>query len=121
MQTYKLLVCGGRDYSDTARLTEVLDRVRLHLGAIELIIIHGGCPTGADAMADKWAEDRGVERIVFLADWKNQGRAAGPIRNQKMLDDGAPDGVIAFPGGRGTADMMKRATKLNLPRAEVKD
>ncbi|MEM9912925.1 MAG: hypothetical protein AAF922_19365 [Pseudomonadota bacterium] len=37
------------------------------------------------------------------------GRAAGPIRNKEMLDEGCPDLVVAFPGGRGTANMVKQA------------
>ena len=39
------------------------------------------------------------------------GYRAGPIRNQEMLDKGKPDLVIAFPGGKGTADMVGRALR----------
>ena len=46
---------------------------------------------------------------LFPADWKVRGRAAGHIRNQQMLDEGRPHLVVAFPGGRGTADMVRRA------------
>jgi hypothetical protein len=42
-------------------------------------------------------------------DWKTHGKAGGPIRNQMMLDDYKPQVVIAFPGGSGTADMVRRA------------
>jgi hypothetical protein len=34
---------------------------------------------------------------------------AGPIRKQQMLDEGKPDLVVAFPGGRGTAHMVRIA------------
>jgi hypothetical protein len=44
-----------------------------------------------------------------MADWNTHGRAAGPIRNQRMLDEVKPELVVAFPGGRGTADMVRRA------------
>jgi predicted Rossmann-fold nucleotide-binding protein len=47
------------------------------------------------------------------------GLAAGPIRNQQMIDEGKPDLVIAFPGGAGTHDMMARATKANLQQIWV--
>jgi hypothetical protein len=71
-------------------------------------IIHGGA-RGADSMAGEFANETGIEEIVFPADWKMYGRRAGPIRNQQMLDEGKPDLVVAFPGGRGTADMVGRA------------
>jgi hypothetical protein len=52
---------------------------------------------------------------VYVAQWKKHGRAAGPIRNQRMLDKGKPDLVVAFPGGRGTADMIRRAERAGVP------
>jgi hypothetical protein len=68
-----------------------------------------GDARGADRMAGEWACRRGIENIKFRAEWEKLGRKAGPIRNQSMLDEGRPDVVVAFPGGRGTADMMMRA------------
>jgi len=44
-----------------------------------------------------------------MANWAELGRKAGPIRNQQMLDEGKPNLVVAFPGGRGTADIVRRA------------
>lgn len=46
---------------------------------------------------------------TFRANSRKHGRAAGPIRNQQMLDEGKPHLVVAFPGGTGTADMVRRA------------
>jgi hypothetical protein len=60
-------------------------------------------------MAGEWACRRGIENIKFHAEWEKLGRKAGPLRNQLMLDEGRPDVVVAFPGGRGTEDMMMRA------------
>lgn len=51
---------------------------------------------------------RGITVEPHPADWKRHGRAAGPIRNQKMLEE-KPEMVVAFPGGKGTADMVKKA------------
>lgn len=70
-------------------------------------IVHG-CAPGADTLADEWAAANCVRVDQFPAAWKTLGPAAGPIRNQQMVDAGA-DGVIAFPGGRGTADCVRRA------------
>ncbi|RSV15667.1 DUF2493 domain-containing protein [Sphingomonas sp. ABOLF] len=106
----RVLVCGGRDFVDTRALYHLLDRVELEHPVACII---SGCAPGADSQAIGWAyDDRhhptvAVER--FPADWRKHGRAAGPLRNQRMLDEGKPDLVVAFPGGRGTADMVRRA------------
>ncbi len=102
----RILVCGGRDYGDWAYLCSWLDQ--LHYGVEPVTeVIHGGA-TGADMLAGKWARYRGVKETPMPANWRLYGRAAGPLRNQRMLERG-PDRVIAFPGGRGTADMTRQA------------
>lgn len=102
----RVLVCGGRDFSDCGLLFDTLDA----LAKTEMIdcIIEGDA-RGADRIAGAWAKRRRVDLRLYPADWKTHGKAAGPIRNQRMIDDGRPDLVIAFPGGRGTADMVRRA------------
>lgn len=82
------------------------------------LVIHGGAQ-GADRIAREWCICRKVECRGYAADWKRHGRAAGPIRNQRMLDDGKPDLVIAFPGGRGTADMVRRAIATGIRAIEI--
>jgi hypothetical protein len=57
-------------------------------------------------LAGAWAA---IEVEVYRADWAKHGRSAGPIRNQRMLSDGKPDKVMAFPGGRGTRGMIALA------------
>ena len=81
-------------------------------------VIHGGA-TGADSLASEWAEAGGVVVEVYPADWRSHGRAAGPIRNQEMLEKAGPAFLVAFPGGRGTADMIRRAKKARIPVAEI--
>lgn len=108
----KVLVCGGRDYTDRYHVDNVLDAVLWrYFGITELI--HGGA-NGADRLAGDWASLRGIPVRVFHADWRTHGKAAGPIRNQKMLDESKPDLVVAFPGGRGTADMVCRAMAVGI-------
>ncbi|BAQ18361.1 hypothetical protein GL4_2928 [Methyloceanibacter caenitepidi] len=82
-------------------------------------MIHGNA-TGADALAGFWAIAVGVPILAFAADWNKHGRAAGPIRNKQMLDEGKPDLVIAFPGGRGTANMVRQARERGVEVVEVK-
>lgn len=107
----RALVCGGRDYTDRAFLWMSLDAY----GPPEIGEIVSGMAPGADALAAEWAERFGFPLHKFHADWKAHGRAAGPIRNQRMLDEGKPDVIIAFPGGRGTADMVRRAKAAGIP------
>lgn len=71
-------------------------------------IIHGAA-RGADTLAAEWASLANVPVKAYPANWERDGVAAGPIRNRLMLLDGKPDFVIAFPGGLGTADMVKIA------------
>lgn len=113
---FRLLVCGGRDYADRSHVWATLDRVhrKRPLG----LVIHGAS-RGADTLAARWAEGASVETADFPADWERHGKAAGPIRNQRMLDEGKPDAVVAFPGGTGTADMVARARKAGVPVWEI--
>lgn len=111
----KVLVCGGRNYADAGHVFEVL--TKLHDETPIRVLVHGGA-SGADAHAAAWAEDW-VHTVGYWADWATHGRAAGPIRNQKMLDEQRPDLVVAFPGGRGTADMMTRARRAGVRVIEV--
>lgn len=60
-----------------------------------------------------------VPVIVYHADWNAHGRSAGPIRNAKMLAEGKPDLVVAFPGGKGTAHMVGIARKAGVPVVEM--
>ncbi len=107
----RVLVCGGRDYPDGTYVDAVLDSIHYHQPIRE--IIHGGCPTGADAFGAAWGKEVGVLVTECPADWEKFGRAAGPIRNQQMIDL-RPDRVIAFGGGRGTADCVRRAERADI-------
>lgn len=81
--------------------------------------IIAGRARGVDTDVIGWAVGAWVPCTEYPADWKTHGRAAGPIRNQQMLDEGKPDVVIAFPGGRGTADMKQRARDSHIEVIEV--
>jgi hypothetical protein len=112
----RVLVCGGRDFSQKEILFNVLDEA--HAANPIDCLIHGAA-RGADQLAADWALDRGILCKAYPADWAHEGRGAGPKRNQRMLDLGKPHIVIAFPGGRGTEDMMERARKAGVPIATV--
>jgi YspA, cpYpsA-related SLOG family len=98
----KALVCGGRDFHGRGWIIRVLDTINPD------VVIQGGA-FGADLIAKEWALSRFKACWTFQADWDNYGKAAGPIRNKQMLEWGQPNVVLAFPGGRGTANMVKLA------------
>lgn len=112
----RVLVCGGRDFTDQARAYAVLDHY--HQGNPFSVLIHGAA-RGADTLAGQWAQSRGIPVEVYPADWLAEPRRAGHIRNGKMLKDGKPTVVIAFPGGRGTDNMMMQARYSNVPVLRV--
>lgn len=103
------LICGGRTWDRHAFTFLTLDQLAAERGFPDFVI--DGKARGADSLGHEWALSRGLHGRRFPADWKTHGPAAGPIRNQRMLDEGKPTLVIAFPGGRGTADMVHRANK----------
>lgn len=102
----KFIVCGGRDFHGRARVFAVLDAA-LAAYADDLMIVHGGA-RGADSIAGEWCSSRMVPCLIVPAQWEKHGKAAGAIRNREMLRWNV-SGVIAFPGGRGTADMIAAA------------
>lgn len=104
--SYKVLVCGGRDYANQAYLTFVLDQAHKSRAITE--IIHGAA-RGADALARDWATKNKIMQTPFPADWERHGKSAGILRNLEMLKESQPDLVLAFPGGKGTAHMCKIA------------
>lgn len=103
----RVLVCGGREYDDAATVERVLDGI--NEATPIRAIIHGNA-RGADTLAHQWALARKIGGWACPANWSRDGRRAGPLRNQRMLGH-SPDLVVAFPGGNGTADMVKRATR----------
>lgn len=105
-ESITVLVTGGRHFADRNRLWAKLDEI--HDGGRVAKVIHGGA-SGADGLAGEWAASRTVACQVFRAAWSVDGRAAGPIRNARMLAEGKPDLVIACPGNKGTADMVCKA------------
>jgi hypothetical protein len=110
----KVLICGDRNYQD---YTKVLSHIKsLLVDHKELLIIEGGAK-GADTLAKEAAIECGVKYKEIKADWKRYGRAAGPKRNQQMLDEN-PNLVLAFHPNinesKGTKDMVNRARKAGI-------
>lgn len=109
----RVLCCGDRRWVDY----ELIKRQLVKLPK-DTVIIHGDC-RGADRIAGFVAEQLQLEVVKFPANWSKFGRAAGPIRNQQMLEEGKPDVVYAFHDrlmlSKGTADMIRKAEKAGVP------
>lgn len=118
-----LVVCGGRDYDDYEAVKRELDACAARAAMLRtvLVVIHGGA-RGADSLAERWCREHPSNQLMmtFAADWATHGKAAGPIRNQEMIEEGRPSTVIAFPGGRGTADMIRRAEAAGIEVRRIK-
>lgn len=112
----KILVCGGRNYSNRSQLYKMLDGIHGLWGITE--VMHGGA-SGADSLAAEWANFNLNGSTAYPADWETHGKKAGPIRNSLMLGIGQPDLVVAFEGGRGTADMVSKAKRAGVTVWEV--
>lgn len=124
---HRVVVFGGRNYSDRRCLYAVLDAAHARR---KITCIIEGEMSGADRLARQWAEDRGVAVDPYPADWDNISRpgavvrrnscgklydaAAGPFRNERMLREGRPNAAIGFPGGDGSRDMSKRCLDYGL-------
>jgi hypothetical protein len=128
----RVLVCGSRTFNDKKLLYNTLDQFcvdrELQSEPDEYgnwlptgIIIIEGKAKGADLLAGDWAIVNWVPLEEYPAEWDKYGRAAGPIRNQQMLDTGI-DVVIAFPVGetRGTQHMMDIARKAGVEVIEIR-
>lgn len=118
----RVLACGSRTFQDAPVVNAVLNGFLWEYQDPDdpFTIIEGGAK-GADSLAGSWADNAlNVARLTYPADWSGIGKAAGPIRNQQMLDEGNPAFCLAFidkplPESRGTADMVARCKARAIP------
>jgi hypothetical protein len=110
----RLLVCGEQLYVDRERVYSVLSELN------PVLVIHGAAP-GADTLADDWALSRGVPVLRFHANWTGYARRmAGFARNVKMLHEGRPTAVAAFPGRAGTGNMVRQALEAGVTVVRIR-
>lgn len=128
----RVLVCGGRDYSDREHIHSTLSAIDAETPIS--LLIHGAA-TGADSAGAAWAEAHGKPPKPFPAQWRDLSHPdavirtrrdgvkydakAGHRRNALMLSEGQPDLVVAFPGGSGTADMVRIAKAAGVPVRQI--
>jgi len=105
----RVIIAGGRDYVPTFRHIARLDTLKEQLPITEVVC---GMANGADCFGYLWAKMRGIPVREFPADWTQHGKAAGHLRNAQMAAYG--QALVAFRGGKGTANMLDQAAKCGL-------
>ena len=104
-----VLICGGRNYQEWEKFVYAMES----LPAVPTMVIQGGA-RGADWMAKRWAKKNGVHCAEVQALWQYYAKAAGSRRNAAMLLL-QPQYCVAFPGGPGTADMVRQSKAAGIP------
>ena len=109
----RVLICGDRNWTDKETIQKYIPTL-----PPSSVVIQGMC-IGADKIARRYAILHDFEVLDFPADWNKYGRAAGPIRNKRMLTAGKPDLVVAFYNNilesKGTKDVIEQASKRGIP------
>jgi len=113
----KVIIAGGRDFQDFDLLCKKVDKILSRQDRVEII---SGAARGADKLGERYADLRGYEITRFPADWGNNGKAAGFIRNEEMA--GYSDALIAFWDGKskGTKHMIDTAYMMGLDVRVIK-
>lgn len=116
---YRVIIAGCRDFADYELLKEKCDYYLQNREKEDIVIVSGHA-SGADALGERYAQERGSQLETYPADWKAHGRAAGPIRNENMVR--VANALIAFWDGksRGTKNMIETARKYSLKVAVVR-
>ncbi|MEP6710606.1 MAG: DUF2493 domain-containing protein [Candidatus Saccharibacteria bacterium] len=111
--TIHLAIVGSRNFTDYTKFVQYLDEWIFNHGK-PVEIISGGC-IGADSLAAQYAKENNIPLTIFPADWLKYGKAAGPIRNEKIVN--SCTNMLAFPANdsKGTTNAISRAQKKNIP------
>lgn len=103
----KVIIAGGRDFKDYSVLLQAIAN-----SGFEITEVVSGHAPGADRLGERYANDNKIQLTLFPADWYNNGKAAGAIRNRQMAH--YADALIALPGGPGTRNMVEQAKRYGL-------
>jgi YspA, cpYpsA-related SLOG family len=108
----KIAFTGGLDFNDHNAIWDRLDKV--HAKHPDMVLLHGGSPTGAERIAACWADNRKVPHIPFKPNWTRHAKAAPFKRNDELLTV-LPIGVLVFPGSGIQDNLADKAKKLGIP------
>lgn len=110
METFKVIIAGGRDFVDYNLLREKVNNILIEKRTTHKIVIVSGCARGADTLGMRYASENIFDVDKYPADWDKYGKKAGYMRNVEMA------ALIAFWDGKskGTKHMIDIATERNL-------
>lgn len=113
----KVIIAGGRDFSDYQLLKTKCDKI---LSNLSKVVIISGKARGADSLGEKYAVEKGYPVEEYPADWNQFGKAAGYIRNEEMAKTATH--LIVFWDGvsSGTKNMIELGNKYNLKIRVIK-
>lgn len=100
---HAILITGSRDWMAVETIENILRAEvakAMDMGRVPMVI-HGDHWDGADNIAELFCERSGVRSLKFPAQWKLKGRAAGPLRNEEMVEVYAS--IIGVSGNTGAA------------------
>ncbi len=111
---FKLIVAGGRDFTDPALMNKSIHEVLAELPDDVCVSIVSGMAAGADSLGFVWAKNNNCKVYKFYADWKALGKRAGFVRNTDMAN--VAQGLLAFWDGKskGTQHMIQIARNKGL-------
>lgn len=126
MKELRIIVAGGRDFSNYDLLSDTLSKYLENMNDPDIVgnpgqiqFISGYC-RGADRLGERFAKSHGLDVKRFPANWDKYGSSAGPKRNEQMAEYAVADGnkgvLIAFWDGesKGTKSMIGFAKKHGL-------
>jgi len=107
----KVIIAGGRDFFDYARLCVYCDYILQDYDMVEIV---SGAAGGADRLGERYAKEKRHKLKLFPAEWDTYGKSAGYKRNEEMAK--YANGLIAFWDGesKGTKHMIDIAKKHKL-------
>lgn len=109
-----IIVGGTRTFSDFRMLSDRLDGWTAEYDKV--VVVTGACPTGADALAERWAFENRFGVLRFHPDWEKHGKSAGPMRTLEMLKDSGATRAYVFWDGKspGSKYLIEQARKRGL-------
>ena len=117
LNSYKVIVAGGRDFDNYEFLKKKLDETFESLGDLDAhpIEIISGMADGADILGIKYAKEHKLTMVLYPANWDKYPRMAGILRNMNMLVTATH--LVAFWDGKshGTKHMIEIATEKGIP------
>lgn len=110
----RLIVAGSRNITSYKFVEEAIKSITPSIiGKVSYVI--SGKARGVDYLGECWAKQNNIQILEFPAEWNKFGKAAGPKRNEKMVENA--DILLACWDFKslGTKHIISYAYKMNKP------